>query len=527
MKKSAALTLTLILATSAVCIPIAIAIQQSVRQALETESARVLGYARDVLHRSDMTADQIAHGIGLLTAEKSNDPCSDAQIAVMRRVDLASSYVQAIAVVKNNRIICSSLGADMKDVDIGPPDVVTSRGSAIRTHVRLPMTGVQEFIGIEQEQIFVLIHKDLPIDVTTYDQSVALAIYSSESPIPLSFAGSINPNWASRIGQEPEITFRDGSYLVAVVQSKRYMTLAIAAIPTSDLDKKTWAAARHLVPAGMLAAVALATAIVYLARMQLALPSSIRAGLRRNEFYLVYQPIVDLQSGSWVGVEALLRWRRSTGELVSPDLFIAVAEQSNLILRLTNRVLELAAHDMAGLMREGFHLAINLSAADLQSPEFARSLKTLVNALAIPPGNLILEVTERRLVNAEVARRLISDLRKQGVGIAVDDFGTGYSSLSYLHALELDFLKIDKSFTEAIGTEGPTSHVVSHIIRMAKDLRLGMIAEGVETEAQANYMRDNGVQFAQGWLFSKPLSADELRTELQESKRASSDRGPV
>ncbi len=242
-----------------------------------------------------------------------------------------------------------------------------------------------------------------------------------------------------------------------------------------------------------------------------------RTALRRQELFLLYQPVVELASGRWVGVEALLRWRRPTGEIVNPDLFIPIAEQHGMIVRVTRRVLELVAQDAGDFLvrHPHFHIAINVSATDFHDPGFVAGLEAALRGMGAAPANLILEVTERGLLDPDVARSTTGLLRRSGFALAIDDFGTGYSSLSYLESLELDYLKIDRSFIEAIGTEAPTSQVVRHIIAIARDLRLRMIAEGIESGAQAEFLRARGVQYGQGWLFGKPMPFAEVAAHVR------------
>lgn len=516
MTKTTATLITIIAGLFAVAMPILLALHVAHRQGEEAETARVLGYARDALHRSDSSADQIYEGIARL-AKAGGEPCGPAELALMRKIDLASSYIQAVGRVSGDRLICSSQGGGGEaQFDLGQPDVQTSTGSKVRRNVVFPFAPGVAFTVVEREGFAAIIHKDLPIDVSTGEGDLSLATITPDNRQTRSARGSIRVEWLDELRGRQEATFIEGRQVVAVVKSKRYATVVVAALPIHHLEARTRATALVLVPAGLVASAVLVWALLRVVRLQLALPAVLKVALRRQEFFLVYQPIVDLKSGRWVGAEALIRWRRASGELVRPDLFIPVAEETGLIERVTAEVLRLAACDAAGLFRRhpDFHLGINLSAADLQSRKTLQLLGQLARATGAGPGNLLVEATERGFMNADVAREMVKAVRADGIRIAIDDFGTGYSSLSYLETFELDYLKIDKSFIDKIGTEAATSQVALHIIEMAKDLKLEMIAEGVETEVQAGLLCDHGVQFAQGWLFSKPLSFADLQAGL-------------
>src|SRR5262249_20292981 len=266
--------------------------------------------------------------------------------------------------------------------------------------------------------------------------------------------------------------------VVALQRSKHGDYVAFAAIPLADIDSHIWKSILKIVPLGIVAGLILTAAIGYIAKLQTALPAMIRAAVRRNEFFLEYQPIIDLETGNWVGVEALVRWRRASGELVRPDIFIPVAEENGLIGRVSQNIINLIHQDCPALfaIRPDLHVAINLSPDDIKSPHTVTLLHHLIERSNAEPKNFMVELTERGFIDAEHARPFLHKMRETGIEVAIDDFGTGYSSLAYLQTFDVDFLKIDKSFVDTIGADAATSHVVAHIIEMAKSLRLRMIA---------------------------------------------------
>jgi sensor c-di-GMP phosphodiesterase-like protein len=526
MSKSIATVVTLTAALLAVAIPVLIAIHLANRQARETQMARVTAYAKDVLHRSETTSDQALLAIATLSAAHSADPCTDANIAIMRRFDLSSSYLQAIGHVVDGQLNCSSLGLLTGNLALGPVDWITPKGVKIRINVKFPFDPVTAYLVLENSDGFIaIINKDLPLDAATDEQDVTLAAFATNNGRLYASRGFIDPHWAGPLAstlpaRQMVTTFFDQDHVVAVVRSNRYYLGAIAALPVSYMLAQTRATTEILLPVGVFAGVVLALVTLYLARLQMAMPAVIRAALKRREFFLHYQPIVNLRTREWVGAEALIRWRRRGGEMVRPDLFIHVAEDAGMIQRITQHVVKLVARDVKDLFmrRPDFHIAINLSSHDLHAESTIKLLRQLVSDTHAAPGNLIVEVTERGFVKREPAQRIVRALRAGGIRVAVDDFGTGYSSLAFLESFELDFLKIDKSFVDTMNLDTPTSQVALHIIEMAKSLNLEMIAEGVETEAQAQFLCERGVQFAQGWLFGKPMSMEDLLAKLAQGR---------
>ena len=303
--------------------------------------------------------------------------------------------------------------------------------------------------------------------------------------------------------------------LISRVSLRTVFPIDIVAVePISSL----WSRYHRTLEVAVLVGVVLAGLWVYIlwryGRYRMSLAGELREALRKGRVQVLYQPVIDLASGRCTGAEALARWMRDDGGFVNQELFISAAEESpDLAAMLTRSVLDKMLSDLGGLLREQPHLSINLNLTqeDLENPGFLELLKTLLANARLAPRSIRLEITERALVNYADVHSRIRTFRERGHRVAVDDFGTGYSSLAYLQSFELDTLKIDKSFVDVIGKETVTSHVIFHVIEMAKDLGLELVAEGVETLEQVEWLRRQGVQYGQGFFFSKPLSADEFQ----------------
>jgi sensor c-di-GMP phosphodiesterase-like protein len=507
----------------AITAPILAALHLARQQSLDDEAAQAGLVAREILWRSDETSAQVSAAFAQLRAAGGGNPCSDERIALMREIDVGSSRLQAVGYVDGDRLLCSSLGRHGTGIALGPVSHRDAHGTELRTPLSLPFApGIEFTVSTDSRSGYAaIVHRDRPLDVSPHhaDLSFGLVVYSSGKPIL--GRGSFRPEWLRGLASAPEARLFDGRHVVVAARSQRYDHATYAAIPASHLAARTRHAALVLVPVGIVAGLLLLFTVLYLARQQASLPAMLRSALRREEFFLVYQPVVDLHSGAWVGAEALIRWQRPDGELIRPDLFIPVAEEVGLVRQLTRKVLDLVARDAPAIMRRHphFHIGINLSQADLQSGEIVGQLRELTQRMGVAPERILVEATEHGFLDAALASQVVHDIRALGMRVAIDDFGTGYSSLSYLTTFAVDFLKIDKSFVETIGTDSATSQVVTHIIEMAKSLNLALIAEGVETEAQARFLREQGVRFAQGWLFARPMPSAALAHQLYERSR--------
>jgi diguanylate cyclase (GGDEF)-like protein/PAS domain S-box-containing protein len=245
--------------------------------------------------------------------------------------------------------------------------------------------------------------------------------------------------------------------------------------------------------------------------------TELRHAIEHDQLELHYQPKVCLSSGQVLGVEALLRWRHPERGLVPPDEFIPIAEETDLILSLGKWVLHEACDQIVDWKLRGLDLqvAVNLSARQLQRGDLVEQVRSLAACRRIAPHALQLEVTESVVMtHPEQACRQLQQLREMGMSIAMDDFGTGYSSLSHLRQLPIDILKIDRSFVMDADRDEEDATLVRSILALAKALNLVTVAEGVENKAQAALLRQAGCDFGQGYLFSRPLPADQLENWL-------------
>ena len=252
---------------------------------------------------------------------------------------------------------------------------------------------------------------------------------------------------------------------------------------------------------------------------RIAMEEDLRQAIRNDEFFLVYQPQVD-QSGSVIGVEALLRWQHPGKGLIPPVHFIPLAEDTGLILPIGRKILDTACRQIAHWARsphtKQLQVAVNVSARQFRQLDFVEQLFEVLESTGADPNRLKLELTESLLVeNVEDIIDKMMRLKARGVGFSLDDFGTGYSSLAYLKRLPLEQLKIDQTFVRDILTDPNDAAIVRTTIALGQSLGLNVIAEGVETEAQRDFLRENGCTFYQGYLFSKPMPIDALEGYLQ------------
>lgn len=479
------------------------------QESLEAEERRVAELARVLGERTEQIIVDARNMLNDFNNSKL-PKCSDKHINAMHTAAIAKPYIRAIGYWRAAQRVCGVGYIQAVNLKPSRADRIYDSGViAWWPSSQTKVGGVQLFLMRYGDH-------DLAIDPrmlleTSTVQGRQAGLWVEGLPMAKSPADADIPSPDSvSVGLTVD---RQNNRLVSRFSLGTIFPIDIVAVEPMD---RFWDRYQPLLLSAAGLGLVLAAAWIYLvlwySRHRQSLSTQLREALSKGSVMAYYQPVVELSTGRCVGAEALARWIREDGKMVRPDVFIPIAEEAGLLPEITLAILDATLRDIGALLREHKSLCININLAseDLTSNIFIRDLTKRLRQNKIPAASIKLEITERGMVNTDQSRKLICSFRKLGHKVAVDDFGTGYSSLAYLQSFELDTLKIDKSFVDAIGTESVTNHVIGHVITMAKSLSLDIVAEGVETVQQALWLIEQNVECAQGYFFSRPLEAKEF-----------------
>jgi EAL domain-containing protein (putative c-di-GMP-specific phosphodiesterase class I) len=258
---------------------------------------------------------------------------------------------------------------------------------------------------------------------------------------------------------------------------------------------------------------------------RMTLENSLRQAMEQNEFLVHYQPLIDLKSGQVVGAEALLRWRHPEMDMVSPSVFIELAEESGVIIPLGEWMIGVVCRQIHTWQQEGTRIipiSVNISLRQFQQSDLPQKIEALLKDNNVDPFFLEIELTESTVMqDVDAAAKMLQRVKKRGIRLAIDDFGTGYSSLVHLKRFHIDKLKIDQSLVRELVDNADDSAIVRAIISMAHNLRLVVVAEGVETRKQLDFLKVLHCDQIQGYFFSEALPAESFASLLREGKALS------
>ena len=302
-----------------------------------------------------------------------------------------------------------------------------------------------------------------------------------------------------------------GDNIATDISSSRYAIRATtSASPVGLAANQRDLHALGTIVTGLLAIIILTLSVLLPRRRRENPIAEIERALKVGEFVAYYQPIVDIRSGQLRGAEVLIRWRKPDGTIVPPASFIPLAESSGLIIELTRALMRRVCQEAGAVLgaRPHLKLGFNLTACHFANEEIVDDVRKIFNKSPLKLTQIVLEVTERQPIeNLTETRRVVAALQGLGVKVAIDDVGTGHSGLSYMLKLGVDIIKIDKMFIDSLGTDRHSNTIIETLIDLAQNMRMDVIAEGVESFEQVLHLRDLGIRAAQGFVFSPPLPA--------------------
>ncbi len=485
---------------------------------------------RELQQRADLVTELLVERTAQITTQVSDalkamhvyapaKACSASSIDFMRSIDLSSSLLQGVGFIARDALQCSSLGS--VPTHVGSPDFVTPNNRYVRRNRTLAEARRTELLLVSDEDGYtVLIHPALLFSSGRSEASAGEGLISAATRDLIAQRGEALLDWSVATLGEDSGVWRQGDWIVAWQRVPDWDFVAYSTAASSHVGKIFTSMIALLGPMGLVCSFICVAMSRRLASAKASLATQLREGLRRGEVVVVYQPIVHLATSAWVGAEVLARWRRPGGEWISPDLFVPIAERNGLIRDLTRVVVAQTASDFAAYFgkKEGFFLSINVCATDLAAPEFPKEIARVLAENGVPAELIHLEVTERAEVKLEAELEGIAALRQQGLQIGIDDFGVGYSNLAYMNRLPIDYIKIDRAFVADLVSGHVGASVVDHLIDIAHERKLVVVAEGIETIEQVAALQARGVAYGQGWLFAKPMPAAELATALYQSR---------
>jgi sensor c-di-GMP phosphodiesterase-like protein len=447
--------------------------------------------------------------------------CSEAELGYFRDLMFQAQYLRDVGSIRDDKIDCSgNMGRLTQPLPLPKPDFTQQDDIQVFKNLAPPQLGNLERVGLRKGDAYVVLSGGLLEEARLSQMQYHTAENDLRNGTPGWQSGEVSTAHGMILTRNAKA--RTGSTLYATRCSALYPYCITTYVSIPEALQANRPEIAGFVALGTLLCVFFGLFVSVAYRRSRSLDRQLRRAIARDKLRLVYQPILHLASRRIVGAEALVRWTDEEGFEVGPDMLMKIAEDCGFVGEITSLVVRHVLRDFAETLRShpDFHLSINVTAGDLSDPAFLPMLETSLKQATVSAGSLVIEITESSTARRDLVFETIARLRKWGYGVHIDDFGTGYSSLSYLHELSVDAIKIDKSFTQAIGTEAVTVSILPLILAMAEKLKLLVIVEGVETELQVDYFRAVSQSIlVQGWYFGPPVPAGRFHGLLADQKK--------
>jgi sensor c-di-GMP phosphodiesterase-like protein len=448
--------------------------------------------------------------------------CSEQDMELLSQLLYNSQYLKEIGRIRDNKIACSTAlsRTSTPNIELPKPDSIGTDGVMAYRNIPLFRLSNIEVVALRAGDSYVVMYpyfESLRERSAFHMKTTAVSEPERNHRLPLP-GDAAQPSW-------PQLTRTSDFRIGEIMYSTRCSSLSIDHICTTayySVSETLQANRREMklmLALGGLTGALFGVVLSIFYRRTRSMEQQLRRAIRQNKLRVEYQQIVSLSSGRIVGAEALARWTDEDGFAVGPDIFIKIAEERGFVGSITRLVVRRVLRDFAATLHShpDFRLSINVAATDLADPGFLPMLEHALKQVEVPAESLIIEITESCTAQHEMAIAAILRLHERGHSVHIDDFGTGYSSLSYLHALAVDAIKIDRSFTRTIGTESITGAILPQILAMAEALKLQVIVEGIETGQQADYFSPSALPIlGQGWLYGRAVAPEEFHRLLAE-----------
>ena len=498
---------------------------------VNSEKSSLGELAGRVLDRDEELAAEVDQVLNQAQTSKFT-PCSEQDINLLRRLTFSARFLKDVGRVQGNLLVCSAtIGRLAAPRPVQEPGITLRTGQSVYPSypLALPAGAHAEIIAKGNSDVVLSpdIFSEFPQEPIHYAVGIPEWQTTNRPAIARGAGGVLEGSGAQTVGLtglagttflpapvlKTDQAVRVAGTLYRGRCSTRYAVCAAASVTMAEV----WSQHRLLLLAytltGAIAGVSCAAGILLIGNNRRSHTNQLRRAILMGQLSVVYQPIVDMTSQCIVGAEALARWTDEDGESVRPETIIALAEAEGFVSEITRFVLTRALEEIRPILEErpDFRLNINLAPSDLADPRLLLLLDEHLNGGAVTAANITFELPERATSVRDVAVASIRRLRQRGHAIFIDDFGTGYSNLAYLTELNVDGIKINRSFIAMIGTESVTASIVPQILAVARALNLRVVVQGIEREDQARYFAaDAAMILGQGWFFGLPVPAQGL-----------------
>ena len=473
--------------------------KSEVNSQLRTFAQLALDKSELVIQQADLASDEAERYQGHV--------CTPAHQKRMLNIIRNYLYINELIYAHDNHFLCSSLMAPANGYMIAPADYKRAPNVSIYYYRDTLFFSGYKMTYMQRGNYVAVINPLFWSEVMSDDPTLQWGVYDTVTNAFFSLSKLASTETFSPLIHQNELTLERDGYLYAIVHSTKRPIAAIVATSKQSLLSHFYNHLIFALPAGILGSLVLLLLWLRISQEYRSPKRKLQRALEKRQLCLYYQPIIDIKTEKCIGAEALLRWPGNQGQVMNPAEFIPLAEKEGMIEQVTDYVIDNVFSELGAYLatHADRYISINLSASDFHTSRVIARTNQKTEQYAVRPQQIKFEVTEHAFLDVTKMTPIIQAFRQAGYEVAIDDFGIGYSNLHNLKSLNINILKIDKSFVETLTTH-KTSHLIAeHIIELAHSLGLKTIAEGVETEEQVNWLHKRGVRYCQGWFFAKAM----------------------